>query len=238
MADDTPTEDAGNRPYLRLRAAVAGAVGLGFLAVSLLGGAGVDAAGGDEPVRATESSAADDRAEAIARWLAETDPVPTTPYTGTCADSGSVGMLCSSRHEALGDEEIHVVGLHATDAGMDVLLERADGRWTVVDAAPWPDLGAPHAGPPWSPTTAITAWWSERATDVYGSPDAVHLPTCADGDGLAAAGGQTLLCSTLVEDVDGTRVYDSGRVGAPADVRITVVRQPDRTWAVTDTLAR
>ena len=239
MADDTTTDDEANRPYLRLRAAVAGAAGLGFLAVSLLGGVGLEAAGGDESVQVTQSAAAgtDDRAAAIERWLTETDAVPSTPYTGSCADTGTVGMLCSSPQEELGDVEIHAVGLHASDAGVDVLLERADGGWTVADAAPWPELGAPYAGPPWSPMTAITAWWSERAADVYGSPDAVHLPSCADADGLAAS-GQTLLCSTLVDELGDTRVYDSGRAGAPADVRITVVQQADSTWAVTETLAR
>lgn len=238
MADDTPTEDAANRPYLRLRAVAAGVAGLGFLAVSLLG-VGLDAEDGDQSVQVTQSvaSGTDDRTAAIERWLAETDAVPATPYTGGCADTGTVGMLCSSPQEELGDVEIHAVGLHASDAGVDVLLERAGSGWTVAAAAPWPELGAPYAGPPWSPMTAITVWWSERAADAYGSPDAVHVPSCEEAEGGSVA-GQTLLCSILVEDLGDTRVYDSGRAGAPADVRITVVLQPDDTWAVTETLAR
>jgi hypothetical protein len=61
----------------------------------------------------------------------------------------------------------------------------------------------------------------------------VHLHDCAE----AAGGGDVaLLCSTLVEDGGTTRVYDTGRAGAPPDVRVTVVEQPDHTWVVTDSL--
>jgi hypothetical protein len=58
------------------------------------------------------------------------------------------------------------------------------------------------------------------------------------GSAATAGTGQPLLCSALVEDTGATRVYDSGQVGRPADVRITVAAQPDRTWTVTETLAR
>lgn len=89
-----------------------------------------------------------------------------------------------------------------------------------------------------APMIAITAWWSERAADAYDSPDAVHLGSCDDAGSIPTTEERLLLCSTLVEDLGDTRVYDSGRAGAPADVRITVVEQPDGTWAVTETLAR
>lgn len=237
MSVETPTEHAATRRYLRLRAAVAGAVGVG-LAIALVGGLALEAPSGDAPTRVSSAAAGgtDERTEAIEHWLTEHSDL-SAEYTGSCADTGTVGAVCSSLQEDLGDIEIHVVGLHATDAGMDVLLERDNGGWAVASTAPWPELGEPYDGPPWSPMTAITAWWSERAADAYEAPDAVHLPSCDDADGIPTT-EQTLLCSTLVEDLGDTRVYDSGRAGAPADVRITVAEQPDRTWAVTETLAR
>lgn len=237
MSVETTNEHVANRRYLRLRAAVAGALGVG-LAIALIGGLTLDAPSGDTSMRISSAAAggADERTEAIERWLTENSDLPAE-YTGSCADTATPGTVCSSLQEELDDVEIHIVGLHASDAGMDVLLERDNGGWTVASAAPWPELGEPYDGPPWSPMTAITAWWSERAADAYEAPDAVHLPSCDDADGISTT-EQTLLCSTLVEDLGDTRVYDSGRAGAPADVRITVVEQPDRTWAVTETLAR
>ena len=236
MAVVTPTGLAESRPHLALRAAAAAAAGIGLLAFSLIGGLALDS-GGDVTMRtsAAASGGVDDPTDAIGRWLTENDD---QPYTGTCQETGTVGTVCSSLQEDLGDLQIHVVGLYATDAGMDLLLEYDGGTWSVVGAAPWPALGERYDGAPWSPMTALTAWWSERAADAYASPDAVHLRSCDDADGIPATSEQTLLCSTLVEDLGDTRIYDSGRAGAPADVRITVVAQPDHTWAVTETLAR
>jgi hypothetical protein len=168
--------------------------------------------------------------DAIEHWLAanreDVFPGAAGGYLGTCPTDGpgyTVG-LCSALVEDLGDVQIHLVGAYATDWGADLLLERTVDGWRVAEVAPWPELGVRHDGPPWSPLTAVTGWWADQG--------AIHLRSCDDAVG--AATGQELRCSTLVEADGARRVYDSGVAGAPAEVRVTVVRQADRTWAVDD----
>lgn len=185
----------------------------------------------------------------IGRWLEEARddlfPVADGPFLGECphdAPGLTVG-LCSRLIEDLGAVQIHLVGVYATDWGADVLLERGADGWTVIDESPWPELGSPSFGPPWSPTTAIAAWWSRdaapSATERFGE-HAVHLRSCAEAREVAdAPTGQPLLCSSLVESRmtgDGARqrAYLSGRVDAPPAARIAVTEQPDHTWLVTD----
>lgn len=182
---------------------------------------------------------------AIGRWLetARDDVFPGAegPYLGECptdAPGFTVG-LCSRLTEDLGDGQIHLVGAYATDWGADVLLERGVDGWRVIDVAPWPQLGTVHFGPPWSPVTAIAAWWSQDAvpnvSERFGA-GAVHLRSCAEARDVADADtGQPLLCSTLVEQPGAhQRVYTTGLVDAPAALRITVTEQPDHTWSVTE----
>lgn len=204
-------------------------------------GAGAATSGG-----AAAAPAVADPAAAIESWLGDhRDQLfqgAPTDYVGPC-DSAATDGLCSTVTEDLGDAQVHTVGVTATDWGADVLVERsaADGSWQVTGIEAWPALGDRYDGPRWSPTTAITTWWTEdaKAETMYGA-GAVHLRSCDEAEAASTGGvtGQALLCSTLVEDTGATRVYDSGRVGRPADVRITVAAQPDRTWTVTETLAR
>lgn len=185
---------------------------------------------------------------AISAWLDDQGDVAFgeagagAAYLGECRDDAPAGTtgLCSRLVDDLGDTQVHIVGVAASDIGVDVLLEQTgDGRWRVAAVAPWPAPGdsTAYAGAPWSPTTAITRWWADRAADVYGA-GAVHLPSCEDATPHDANAEPRQLCSTLAEDHGATRVYESGRAGAPADVRITVAERPDRTWQVTETLAR
>ena len=147
--------------------------------------------------------------------------------------------LCSSLLEELGERQIHTIGVFATDWGADLLLGRANENggnesWSVVDAAPWPALDAPGPhGPPWSPLTAIAAWWADRAEARYG-PGAVHLRDCSEAAALAAQVDQPLLCSTL-ERSNGERHRTdlSGVAGEEPDVVLTVAAAGDHTWTVT-----
>lgn len=224
---------------LRIRAAIIGVLGLGLLNGALLAGAllPTGAADDDALVLRTSTEAAPDAAiDAIGAWLdteAETGAFPDPDdYAGACPSPS--GTLCSSLVDDLGPTQVHRLGVSATDWGVDVLLKQTGSAWSVAAVTPWPDLGDRYDGPPWSPVTAITTWWTEddRAGSMYGS-GAVHLPSC---EVATTADDQPLLCSTLVEDGDATRTYDSGRIGAPPDVRLTVTRQADGTWLVTDTL--
>jgi hypothetical protein len=203
-------------------------------------GAGAATSGPD----AAAAPAIADPGAAIESWLGDHRDqlfrgAPST-YVGTC-ESATTDGLCSTETEDLGDAQVHTVGVTATDWGADVLVERnaADGSWQVTGVEAWPALGDRYDGPRWSPTTAITTWWTDdaKAETMYGA-GAVHLRSCDEAAAATAGTGQPLLCSALVEDTGATRVYDSGQVGRPADVRITVAAQPDRTWTVTETLAR
>jgi hypothetical protein len=154
------------------------------------------------------------------------------PYVGSCPSASDPGVtgLCSSFVEDLGRLRIYTVGVYATDWGADLLLERSNAAWTVIDSEPWPVLGTPGAfGPPWSPQTAIAAWWSSRSGGSFGA-DAVHISSCDDAGAVAT--GQPVLCSTLREDRGDVRVYDSGLVGETPEVRIVLEQQPDHTWKV------
>lgn len=164
------------------------------------------------------------------------------PYLGTCpteAPTTPLVGLCSSLREVLDDVQLHAVGAYATDWGADLLLVRDDATgWAVAGASPWPQLGTRYDGSPWSPVTALTTWWYDRAPARYGA-GAVHLQRCSDAevilDGGAGPTPQPLLCSTLRDTSDdGTRrTYASGRAGADPDVAITVAVQTDHTWVVT-----
>jgi len=210
---------------LALLAVVAATIGLGL---SLRGDGG-------EVVRTAGVSPTD----AIGTWLEvnrhEVFPGATGPYLGACpATSAEVLIgLCSSLSEDLGDVRIHRVGVYATDWGADVLLESTPAGWTVTAVSRWPELGTRYDGAPWSPVTAITGWWFDRAEARFGA-GAVHLHGCSDAEG-AMETGQPLLCSTLVERSDdgARRVYDSGLVGEDPVVRIEVERRTDHTWTVT-----
>lgn len=232
--------DHPTRPHLS-RAVVAAFIGLGLLIGSLLAGAAMQLRADGVTVRTSAASSdasvepAPSAVDTIGAWLAANGAIPGD-YTGTCEHDGRDDALCSALREDLGDTQIHTLGVYASEFGVDVLLDTSTDQWQVVAAQQWPELGEPYDGPPWSPLTAITAWWSDRATAMYGT-DAVHLRDCADASGIGP-NDQTLLCSTLVEEGASIRVYDSGRTGAPADVRITVTEQRDHTWAVSETLAR
>ena len=191
--------------------------------------------------------AASTTTDAIDGWLAANrDDVFTGaegPYAGTCPTTTPATQLiglCSSLREDLGDVQLHTVGVWASDWGADLLLVRDDaGSWAVEGASPWPQLGTRYDGSPWSPLTAITTWWFDRAPARYGA-GAVHLQSCSDA--LAVTGAdvttaQPLLCSTLVEADGATRTYDSGLAGQPPDVRFVLTERSDHTWAVTDTTA-
>jgi hypothetical protein len=178
--------------------------------------------------------------DAIERWLvanrAEAFPGADGPFLGTCpaSTSGPTVGLCSALREDLGDVQLHSVGVYATDWGADLLVERRGERsWAVTGVSPWPELGSRYDGSPWSPVTAITAWWHERATAQYGA-GAVHLRSCTDAS-VVGDTTQPLLCSVLLDARDGIRTYSSGLAGAPPDVELTVVERPDRTWLVTTT---
>jgi hypothetical protein len=203
----------------------------------------LDVATGGAATTGAAPGTASDAGAAIESWLADHHDqlfagAPSS-YVGSCA-TDAVG-LCSTMTDDLGDAQVHIVGVTASDWGADVLVEQgADGTWQVTGVEAWPALGDRYDGAPWSPTTAITSWWygDDRAATMYGA-DAIHLARCDDAPVTAGADdAQPLLCSTLVEDGGTTRVYDSGLAGHPADVRITLERQPDRTWAVVETLAR
>lgn len=183
-------------------------------------------------------------ATAIDRWLVEAreDVFPGAPgaYLGACpADTpGFTVGLCSRLSEDLGTLQIHAVGVYATDWGADVLLERGANGWAVIDVSPWPQLGSLYFGPPWSPMTAIGAWWSDgavpSATERFGA-GAVHLRSCTEATEVADVGtGQPLLCSALVEERNGARVYESGLADRPFTVRLVVTEQPRHAWRVTD----
>ena len=216
-----------------LAAAVAvGAVGLASILF-------VDRLGDDSQTAATVVAPSVAPVEAIDRWLtANRDaifPGADGPFLGTCPErtSGPTIGLCSSLREDLGEVQLHSVGAFATDWGADLLLERSGARaWVVTGVSPWPQLGMRYDGSPWSPVTAITAWWHERAAARYG-PGAAHLRSCSDAVPTADATAQPLLCSVLIDARDGVRTYASGLAGAPPDVELTVVERPDRTWLVT-----
>ena len=186
---------------------------------------------------------------AIRHWLEqsrdEVFPGFAGPFIGECpvdAPGVTVG-LCSRLVEDLGTVQIHLVGVYATDWGADVLVEGGSEGWTVIDEAPWPELGTPSFGPPWSPLTAIAAWWSDdavpSAAERFGE-HAVHLRSCAEAREVAdAPTEQPLLCSTIDESQrtsEGMRVrtYLSGLLDASPAVRIAVTEQPDHVWLVTD----
>lgn len=186
---------------------------------------------------------------AVEHWLegAREDVFPgaTGPYLGECptdAPGFTVG-LCSRLTEDLGNVQLHLVGAYATDWGADLLLERGADGWAVTDVSPWPELGTPSFGTPWSPLTAIAAWWTRDAvpnlTERFGE-GAVHLRSCDDAREVAdAATGQPLVCSVLVDtgltgDGARQRVYRSGLVDAPPSVRVSVTEQPDHTWLVSE----
>ena len=194
--------------------------------------------GDDAPSTVTAAGAATP-VEAVGDWLVdhrdELFPGSTIPYIGTCPTDapGLVTGLCSNLREDLGDHQIHLVGAYATDWGADVLLERDGGSWSVIASSPWPELGTRYDGPPWSPSTAITTWWFDRAAERFGE-GAVHLRSCAEA-GAVADTAQPLLCSTLVADDGDERTYDSGLVGADPVVRIVLAREADHTWTVTAT---
>lgn len=250
---DAPTSTPeAHRSRIRV-ALAAGLLALGVAAVAAADAAAPDqrvlevstpAGTGTGAAPAPAAAAPPDPSTAVASWLeAHRDDLfagaPDT-YLGSCADPTPADApgLCSAMTEDLGDTQVHVVGVHASDAGADVLVEQTDDGWQVAAVSPWPALGERYDGAPWSPSTAITSWWAEdeRAATMYGQ-SAVHLPHCDLADDAAAA-QQPLLCSTLVEDAGATRVYDTGLVGRPADVQVTVTEQADRTWVVSEALAR
>lgn len=225
-------------PMRTLLLATVGAVAaVGAVVALTRGGEGDTTVRADAPARVTATPT-----DAIATWLVDhrdtVFPGATGGYLGTCptdAPGFTVG-LCSSLTEDLGDVQLHLVGAYATDWGADLLLERTANAWSVTAVSPWPELGTRYDGSPWSPITAVTGWWYDRAAERYGA-GAVHLHRCADALG-AADTGQPLLCSTVVATSDEQRIYDSGLAGAPPDVRITVLAQPDHTWTVTDVAER
>ena len=231
--------DAHDRRRGAIRSRAVVSVVAAFMILTATAAVAVSAARSTRTLEIGTTSAAPGPSDAIATWVmqdaGDTLGAGDATYLGTCTDdmAPDEAGLCSALVEDLGDTQIHLVGLPASDWGADVLVERVDdGTWRVAAAAPWPDLGAEHRGPPWSPTAAIGAWWSTRAADYYGV-DIPHLASCAD-----AVAGEQALCSTVVELSETERTYDSGLVGRPADVRITLVEQPDHTWLVSDTLAR
>lgn len=233
------------RPHLTLGVAVP------TLAVALLTVAGAVLASWWIDDGASVTTVADDVSPmlAVGLWLEESRddvfPGADGPYLGECPSdsSGATVGLCSRLTEDLGNVQIHLVGAYATDWGADVLLERGADGWTVIDVSPWPELGSPSFGPPWSPSTAIAAWWSHDAvpsvTERFGER-AVHLRSCTEAREVAdAPTGQPLLCSAVTESRrtgDGARlrIYLSGLVDAPPVVRLAVTEQPDHTWFVTD----
>ena len=217
-----------------------------LVAFGIAGMAAVDVAVPDRRILEVSTGASGGAAQppaaeaAVHSWLTQhaTELFPGAPAStavGTCGAADG-GGLCSAMTEDLGAAQVHLVGVDATDAGADVLVEQTASGWEVTAVAAWPTLGERYDGPPWSPTTAITAWWltDERAATMYGE-GATHLRTCDDA---APGTTQPLLCSTLVEDAGTTRTYDTGLAGRPADVRVTVTEQADGTWAITDALAR
>ena len=217
-----------DRPHLPLRPVAAGVAGLVAIVASVLA-----IGGATEPtgIRATSAAAPPSSSSAaIGAWV---DEQGEGAYAGECHDG--VTGICSSLVEDLGDVQIHVVGPYATDLGTDVLLRSTSDGWEVAGVSPWPQPGDRYDGAPWSPTTAITAWWADgdRAALQYGAT-MPHVADCAD----AAEVDAPVLCSTLVEEDGARRTYDSGRAGAPADVRIVLEENADRTWSVVDTLAR
>lgn len=197
----------------------------------------VDTEGGEWNVASEPAAGSVTETDAVETYLAEARaelfPTYEEPYIGTCPTSGDARGLCSALLEDLGDLRIHTVGVYATDWGADLLLERVRSGWQVIDSSPWPELGAADAfGPPWSPQTTIAEWWSTRSEPVYG-PDTVHLRSCGEAGEVAAGGtGQTILCSTLVDDQGDVRVYRSGRVGSDAAVYLRLVEADDHTWSV------
>lgn len=190
-------------------AALAALVGAVLLVESAGSTLPVAAGSGPEPV------------EVIGGWLAEhrEDAFPGAEggYLGTCpeeAPAGTVG-LCSALREDLDDRQIHLAGAYATDWGADLLLERVDGAWAVVDWEPWPALDARSYGPPWSPLAAIGEWWAART-------DVAHVGACP------AETVEGLLCSTFVRGDGDVRRYRSG------DRELVATAAPDGTWVVTE----
>jgi hypothetical protein len=173
--------------------------------------------------------------DAIDRWLAtnrdQVFPGAEGPFLGTCpSGSSQASGICSSLREDLGDVQLHIVGVHATDWGADLLLERrSEDAWVVTGVSPWPQLGTRYDGSPWSPLTAITTWWYDEAAARFGE-GAVHLRSCSDAADAQTA--QPLLCSVLVDAGDGVRTYTSGLAGSPPAIELTVVERPDHTWLV------
>jgi hypothetical protein len=171
------------------------------------------------PVAAGASPSAP--ADAVAAWVEGEGET----YAGACAEGVGYDGWCSRLVEDLGDRQIHLAGPYATDSGADLLLERSPDGWVVVDSAPWPPVGEDgYLGPPWSPQTAIAAWWAAEL------PGAVHLRSCAEAAEVAAqAPGQTFLCST--ETDDGT--WRSGPVGSDDQVVLVLTENADRTFSAT-----
>ena len=178
--------------------------------------------------------------EAIETWFDghrdELFPTNTDPYAGKCPasyDERFLGTICSTLLEDLGAHQIHIIGVWATDWGGDLLLERSGSAWRVVGAEAWPDLGDPtHFGPPWSPLTAIGAWWAEHGATYFDAASVVHVRDCADAT-PATGSEQVIVCSSLVRDQGTVRTYSSGRVNEPPRVVLEVEKAPDETWTVT-----
>jgi len=176
------------------------------------------------------------RDDAIATWVAlhrgELFRGSTGQYEGSCATWQPPGSLCSSRTEDLGQAEIHMIGVYATDDGVDLLLTYGVGGWSVTRWAPWPELGTPSYGAPWSPQTTIATWWATHV-DAMGLSGAVHISSCDTAAEVVANGiGQPILCSTLVADTGTTRTYRSGLVGNAPEVELVLERHDDSTWTV------
>jgi hypothetical protein len=165
-------------------------------------------------------------AEAIESWAAEHRDEVFPGFEGELAGpcrEGLQDVLCTIPREDLGPRRITAIGVAASDWGADLLLERADERWTVVDVWRW-DLESGAVGPPFSPLTALAEWWSTT------EPGTVLVRECEQID--PATMDQELVCAVLVESDDETRTY---RTGPPPDVdehEVELRHEPDDTWAV------
>lgn len=153
------------------------------------------------------------------------------PYVGACpSDWRPDPFLCSSSLEELAPLWIYTVGVNGTNWGGDLLLRGTAEGWEVLAASGWPEPEQNH-GPPWSPVTAITKWWSEgRAEQAYGR-DVFHLRRCDE----AIQARHPILCSQLRKAEPSRRVYASGLRNEDPDVYLLVEEQSSHQWLVTAT---
>ena len=175
---------------------------------------------------ATTTTAQRSEREAVEAWLVEHRSEVFAGYegelVGECTD-GLLEGLCTIPREDLGVRKIEAVGVAASDWGADLLLERGEGGWAVVDVWAW-DLESGEAGPPFSPLTALAGWWSTTA------PGVTFVRECEQAD--PADIDQELVCAELVEADDETRTYRTGPPPAVDEHVVELHHQPDHTWTV------